>query len=93
MREIERFNLLHENRISELSQGTQRIKLAEEILKREHRDTVVVVMTDGREIRGELTVDRKVLKIARGYIHGVFNEMMIDGQAEDVRRVANARKT
>lgn len=84
---------LQKNRIIELSQGSQRIKLAEEVMRREHKETVVVIMTDGREVRGELTVDKKVLKIARGYIHGVFNEMMRDGQAEDVRRIANERKT
>lgn len=83
---------LQENRITELSQGSQRIKLAEEVLKRERKNSVTVIMTDGREVRGELTVDAKILKIARGYVHGVFNEMMQDGQAEDVRRIANERK-
>lgn len=83
---------LQENRYTELSQGSRRILLAEEVMKREHRSSVSVIMTDGREVRGELMVDAKICKIARGYVQGVFNEMMADGQAEDVRKIANERK-
>ena len=76
---------IQESRRTELEQGSRRIKLAEEIMKREHKDSVTVLMTDGREIRDELTINARVIKTARGYLHGVVNEMFADGQQEDVR--------
>lgn len=66
---------LRENRIYEVSQGTHKIKLAEEIMRKEHRTSVGVMMTDGRDIREELIIDAKVLKAAKGYVFGAFVEL------------------
>ena len=66
-------------RLSQLAEGMHKIRQAEEVMDLYKVDSVVV----GDDVGNDITVDREILKGAKGGLNGAVNEIIFDVEKDE----------